>query len=223
MDEHTAAAGGEGVKEPAVAAPESCGETSDRSAAHEQREKPEQSRTENAKYAAARRRAEAQMQQLRRQNEQQAAEQQRQNEQLRSALAAERTQMQDERARIVADEQLRQISRLDGAVQSMDDLLAMPEYDEFYALVKKGATLVQAYKLTHYDALMERTASAAARQTARSVASRQHLSALAAGAGEGEYLSVPAEVAAQYRLSKPGITDAEIRRKYRKYKHYQRQ
>jgi hypothetical protein len=36
-------------------------------------------------------------------------------------------------------------------------------------------------------------------------------------------VSVPAEVAAEYRLAKPGISDEEIRRKYRKYQKYQRQ
>jgi hypothetical protein len=57
----------------------------------------------------------------------------------------------------------------------------------------------------------------------RSLGSRQHLTAVAGQPGNGEYVSVPAEVAAEYRLAKPGISDEEIRRKYRKYQKYQRQ
>lgn len=223
MDEHSAAMGGEGVNVPAVAAPETESEETKAAPSETERESTGQSSAENAKYAAARRKAEAQMMQLRRETERERAEQQRQNEALRGELTAERERTQDERARIVADEQVRQIAEMDGSIRSVDDLLAMPEYDAFYALVKKGVSLVEAYKLTHYEALMEKTAAYSARQAARSMASRQHLTALAGGAGEGDYLSVPAEVAAQFRLSKPGITDAEIRRKYRKYKHYQRQ
>lgn len=221
MNEQNAAPGGEGVNVPAVAEPETMGEGQEIAAP--EKESAGQTPAENAKYAAARRRAEAQMEQMRRENERERAEQQRQNDSLRERLSAERERTLDERARIVADEQIRQIAEMDGSIQSVEDLMAMPEYDAFYALVKKGVSLVQAYKLTHYEALMEKTAALSARQAARSVVSRQHMSALAGGAGEGEYLSVPAEVAAQFRLSKPGITDAEIRRKYRKYKHYQRQ
>lgn len=223
MNEQNAAASGEGVNVPAVAEPENAGETQGVAHPEAAPESAGQSAAENAKYAAARRKAEEQMERLRRQNEQELAEQQRQSDELRQQLNAERERTQDERARIVADEQIRQIAQMDGSIQSVSDLMAMPEYGEFYALVQKGVSMVQAYKLTHYDALMARATAGSARQAARSVASRQHMSALAGGSGTGEYLSVPAEVAAQYRLSKPGITDAEIRRKYRKYKNYQRQ
>lgn len=223
MNEQNAAVGGEGMNVPAVAAPENRSEKTKVAPSETEKESAGQSPAENAKYAAARRKAEEQMAAMRRRSEQERAEQKRQNEKLRQQLSAERERTQDERARIVTDEQVRQIAEMDGSIRSVDDLLAMDDYDAFYALVKKGVSLVEAYKLTHYEALMNRAAERGARQSARSVASRQHMGALAGGAGEGEYLSVPAEVAAQFRLSKPGITDAEIRRKYRKYKHYQRQ
>ena len=135
----------------------------------------------------------------------------------------ERCRLMDERSRLVAEEQLRRISQLDGEVATMDDLLAMPEYDSFYALVKKGVSLVDAYKLTRYDRLMERAAEAASRQTRRSMASRGHLTAAAAQPGSGDYSAVPADVADGFRLAKPGISDKEIRRRYRQYQKYKRQ
>ncbi len=141
----------------------------------------------------------------------------------RARLAGERERTAAERARLVAEDQVRRIGELDSEIKSLDDLMDMPEYDGFYALVKKGVSLVDAYKLARYDRLVKRAADAAARQTMRSLGSRRHLTALAGRPGAGEYVSVPAEVAAEYRLAKPGITDDEIRRKYRKYQKYQRQ
>lgn len=139
------------------------------------------------------------------------------------ALEQERESLISQRSRMVAEEQVREITRMDSAIASVDDLMAMPEYDRFYALVQKGVSLVEAYKLTRYDQLMERTAQAAARQAMQSVASRQHLTAMAGQPGSGEFLAVPAEVADGFRRAMPGITDGEIRRRYSKYKTYKRQ
>ena len=158
MEENSAAGiGGQGVNVPAAAAPE----TSDggQAAAESGRESAGQSRAENARYAAARRRAEAERDEVIRRSEEERARQARENETLRGELAAERARTQDERARIVAEEQIRRIAEMDGTIRSVDDLMAMPEYGAFYALVKKGVSLVEAYKLTHYDALMKRTAA----------------------------------------------------------------
>lgn len=216
MDENIAAAGGTGEKAPETAAPaqETAIETAPAQAGGTRAHSG--ARDENGKYAAARRRAEAE-------RDAAIAKMESEMKDSRTRLAAEQQRTADERARIVADAQIREIGQLDGQIRSMDDLLAMPEYEDFYALVKKGVSLVEAYKLTHYDALVKRAAEAASRQTMRSVGSRQHLTAVAGQPGTGEYISVPAEVAAEYRLAKPGITDEEIRRKYRRYQKYPRQ
>lgn len=133
------------------------------------------------------------------------------------------TRLRDERSRLTAEEQLRRIGELDREVPSLVDLMKMPEYDRYYALVKKGLNLVDAYKLVHYDQLVKKAADAAARQAMRSIGSRQHMTAMAGQPGVGDYSAVPAEIAAEYRLAKPGISDREIRRRYRQYKKYKRQ
>ncbi len=215
MEENKAAMSGTGEKAPEVAAPVNEEKHSETAAPQNDR-RSDSARAEDGRYAAARRRAEAERDQAIEQMDRLVKAE-------RGRLAGEQERTRQERMRIVADDQVREISRLDGEIQSIDDLLAMPEYEEFYELVKRGVSMVQAYKLTRYDRLMQRASEAAARQTVRSLGSRQHLAALAGQPGMGEYVSVPAEVAAEYRLAKPGITDAEIRRKYRKYKKYQRQ
>ncbi len=141
----------------------------------------------------------------------------------REGLAAEQRRTQDERARLVAEEQLRQIGELDGEIHSMDDLLDMEDFGPFYARVKKGLSLTEAFKLTRYEALVEKAAARAARQAEQAAAGKQHMTSLAGGAGRVATLSVPAEVAAQFRMAKPDISEAEIRRKYRKYLGYKRQ
>lgn len=133
------------------------------------------------------------------------------------------TRLRDERSRLAAEEQLRRIGELDREVSSIADLMEMPEYDRYYALVKKGLNLVDAYKLVHHDRLVKKAADAAARQAMRSIGSRQHMTAMAGQPGAGDYSAVPAEIAAEYRLAKPGISDKEIRRRYRQYKKYKRQ
>lgn len=139
------------------------------------------------------------------------------------ALEAERESLVSQRARMVAEEQIRAITDMDGDIRSVEDLMAMPEYPDFYGRVQKGMSLVDAYKLTRYDRLMERTAQAAARQAMESAASRQHLTAMAGQPGSGTFTAVPAEVADGFRRAWPGITDSEIRRRYRKYQTYKRQ
>ena len=133
------------------------------------------------------------------------------------------TRLRDERAALTAQNQLREIRELDREVSTLEDLMDMPEYGQYYALVKKGLSLVEAYKLIHHDRLVQRAAEAAARQTARSMGSRGHMAAMGGQHGAGELTTVPAEIAAEYRLAKPGISDREIRRRYQQYKKYKRQ
>jgi hypothetical protein len=214
MEENTTVLGTYGDKEPGLAAP--AAQDTERTAPGEDRPERSQRTPADGRYAAARRKAEAQRDAAIQRMEMDVAAQQK-------TLAGEQEKTRQERARLVAEEQVRQIGQLDSEIKSLDDLMAMPEYDSFYALVRKGVNLVDAYKLTQYDKLVKRATDAAARQTMRSLGSRQHLTALAGQPGNGEYVSVPAEIAAEYRLAKPGISDEEIRRKYRKYQKYQRQ
>ena len=57
------------------------------------------------------------------------------------------------------DEQLKEIGKLNPNIRELKDLAAMETYPKFYELVKKGTTLVDAYRLANFEAL---TSSAAA-------------------------------------------------------------
>lgn len=117
-------------------------------------------------------------------------------------------------ARVKVDEQIREISQMDPSIKSLEDLPKMPNYAQFYELVKRGNTLTDAFKLANFDTLTQR-ASAGARQAAvNSLRSKEHLEPTKTR-GTGA-VSVPAEVREQYLLFNPGATDEEIQKHYQK-------
>ena len=105
------------------------------------------------------------------------------------------------------DEQLKEIGKLNPNIRELKDLAAMETYPKFYELVKKGNTLVDAYRLANFEAL---TSSAAA--ALNNLQGKQHMGQTKErGAGA---VSVPAEVKEMYRALNPGATDAEIQAHY---------
>lgn len=119
-------------------------------------------------------------------------------------------------ARTKLAEQMAEITALDPEIKTVEDLKNMENYDRFYALVKKGNSLSDAYKLVNMDKIMAGN-TAATRQAAINAAnSKNHLDRTTTrGAGA---VTVPKDVADMYRAFDPKITDAEIQRHYSKYK-----
>ena len=127
--------------------------------------------------------------------------------------AAEAARQQQQK--MVLEEQLQQIAKLDPSVKGVEDLMKRPEYREIYANVQKGLSIVDAFKLVNFDKLTS-SAGNAARQAALNAAnSKEHLAPTSQrGAGA---IPVPADVKAQYRLLNPDATDAEIQEHYNRY------
>lgn len=102
-------------------------------------------------------------------------------------------------------------------MRSVADVLGQENYPELLRLVRRGLTLTEAYKLANHERLTRQAAEAARRQTLTRYAGKAHLTATAVrGSGQSE---VPPEVAEQYRLLNPGITDAEMQAHYRSHHH----
>ena len=112
--------------------------------------------------------------------------------------------------------QLRQISELDPEVKSLEDLTHTEQYGQLYALVRRGYTLLDAYKLANFDRLTRRAELAAAQRYRNALDGLRHLSATRS---RGTGSPVPADVAAQYRALNPGVSDGEIARHYSRYHH----
>ena len=112
--------------------------------------------------------------------------------------------------------QIAEIGEMDASIKSLDDLRKMENYKDFYALVKRGNTLVDAYKLVNFDRLTSSSAAVAKQAALNQVASKSHLDrTVTRGAGA---VTVPADVIAEYRMFNPDASDSEIRAHWAKYK-----
>ena len=128
--------------------------------------------------------------------------------------AAQNARREAERA-AVAD-QMRQIHEMDPEINDIRDFAKMPNYVEFYRLVKYNKlSFVQAYQLCNMDKLRAKAAGAS-RQAALNVQSKQHLERTNSR-GKGNEVVVPPEVREYYKALNPRATDAEIRADYAKY------
>lgn len=111
--------------------------------------------------------------------------------------------------------EIAEIAKIDPGIKSLSDLAGMDNYPQFYAMVERGMTLSEAYKVLNFDHIRkgERDQAAAAqRQAAINAAGKSHLTgSKSRGAGA---TPVPADVKAQYRVFMPDASDAEIAAHY---------
>jgi len=132
-----------------------------------------------------------------------------------AAAEAAEQQAREEQAKEKIAEQVKEISALDPSIKQLEDLTKMENYQEFYALVKRGNSLVDAFKLANYDRITRRIAAGAAQADRNAAAGKSHLTRTTQrGAGS---VSVPAEIRAEYKALMPDATDAEIAAHYNKY------
>ena len=129
-------------------------------------------------------------------------------------LAAEKARQdaQEAQTKVQVDEQLKKISELDPNIRELQDLAKMPNYPQFYELVKKGNSLLDAFKLANFETLSQGTAARARQAAINAAQSKQHL-AQTQTRGKGA-VPVPSDVKELYRTMNPGVTDAEIQAHY---------
>lgn len=130
-----------------------------------------------------------------------------------NTAAVQRMRQAEAEARISAE--ISEIAKLDSSIKSVGDLANQENYDTFYDLVKKGYSMVDAYKLANFDKLTSQTAAAERQKALTLAASKDHLRSTRAR-GEGA-AAVPADVRAMYRMLNPDEAEAEIKAHYNKY------
>ncbi len=119
----------------------------------------------------------------------------------------------DAKAKI--DEQVKEITALNPAIQSLSDLTKLESYPEIYEKVKRGYTILDAYRLANLADIENRAAQRAQQQTRNAERSKSHLEKTQTrGTGTVE---VPADVKAEYRLFYPDMTDADMQKHYTGY------
>lgn len=117
---------------------------------------------------------------------------------------------------IIAAE-IAEIHKLDPSINTMADLLKMPNAKEFYAYVQKGNSFIDAYYLVNRAKIEEQTAEAAKQQAIANARSKDHLNATGTARGAGA-VTVPADELELFKLLNPGATEAEIQAYYNKSK-----
>lgn len=129
----------------------------------------------------------------------------------RAAEQARRAAMETQ-AKLRTEEELKEIGKLDPNIRELKDLTAMETYPRFLELVRRGNTLLDAYRLANLDALTSGAAAATRQAAINAVQSKQHMGQTKER-GSGA-LRVPEDVRAMYRALNPGATDAEIQAHY---------
>lgn len=129
----------------------------------------------------------------------------------RAAEQARRAAMETQ-AKLRTEEELKEIGKLDPNIRELKDLTAMETYPRFLELVKRGNTLLDAYRLANIDALTSGAAAATRQAAINAVQSKRHMGQTKER-GTGA-LRVPEDVRAMYRALNPGATDAEIQAHY---------
>lgn len=129
----------------------------------------------------------------------------------RAAEQARRAAMETQ-AKLRTEEELKEIGKLDPNIRELKDLTAMETYPRFLELVRRGNTLLDAYRLANLDALTSGAAAATRQAAINAVQSKQHMGQTKER-GTGA-LRVPEDVRAMYRALNPGATDAEIQAHY---------
>lgn len=115
-------------------------------------------------------------------------------------------------SRKIFESQMAEIKKLDGSINSIEDIKAMPQFNEFDNLVRRGYSLTDAYKLVNFDKLSSAKNESIRQATVNNIESKSHLAGNKGGAGSG--VVVPRDVADMYREFNPGITDEEIYKDY---------
>ena len=125
--------------------------------------------------------------------------------------------MQQEEGQRYIEGQVAEISKVDPSIKSFADLTKAETFPQFDAMVRRGYSLVDAYKIVNFDRLTGQRAAAAKQQALNSVNGKNHLNPTR-GAGNGEDVVVPEETMAMYRSAFPNWTKQQIIEDYKKHK-----
>lgn len=133
---------------------------------------------------------------------------------VREAKQILETQKQKEQEEIISHA-VTEINKLDPDIKSIQDIIKLENYDEFYGLVTKGYSLPDAYKVVAFDKIAGKKADNAAQNVIRNIDSKGHLKTVAGN--KTTEVVIPDEILASYKKNMPEMTDDEIRKHYNSF------
>ena len=130
---------------------------------------------------------------------------------------AEQEFFERERVKTLAEEQLREIAKLDPSVSTLGDITRSETGEKFREYVGKGLNFVDAFKLANMERLQKKADSASKHEAFKLISSKDHLRPTVTR-GQGA-LRVPPEEMEMYRQLNPNMSETEIMRHYNLYRH----
>lgn len=112
------------------------------------------------------------------------------------------------------EEDVKEISKLDGSIKTVTDLINHPSYANIVERVKNGASVLDAYKLENFDALTGRATDAAVQHVYNNINNKSHMKGVT-GSGTTDIV-VPDDVYKTYKKNMPNWTDEQIKKHYAK-------
>lgn len=112
------------------------------------------------------------------------------------------------------EEDVKEISKLDGSIKTVTDLINHPSYANIVERVKKGSSVLDAYKLENFDALTGRATDAAVQHVYNNINNKSHMKGVT-GNGTDDIV-VPNDVYMAYKKNLPNWTDEQIKKHYAK-------
>lgn len=116
--------------------------------------------------------------------------------------------------RLKADLQI--VSEIDPSIQSESDLAKHESYEQVVELVSKhGLSLPEAFKLANYDSISAKRTSAVKQAAINQARGKDHLEGSTSGVAVSESgVDIPLSEIATWREYYPGLSDAELKKKY---------
>lgn len=126
------------------------------------------------------------------------------------AREEERRAAEQERMQREIDGQIAEIHKLEPEISGVEDLMKLPEAEQFYVAVKGGRSFLDAYYLVTRERREREIAEKARAQALQNARSKDHLTPSGAGRGAGGR-TVTSEEIADFRVFNPDATEEEIR------------
>ena len=134
---------------------------------------------------------------------------------VQQAAEQERQRLQEEDQAVIAKE-LEAIRSRDPSVQTVQDLLKLPEGKKIEELVRRGYSFEDAHYLATRERREREVTEKAKQQAMVSARGKEHLTGTGGARGDGA-ITVPGNVMALYRKLNPKASEAEIIASYNKY------
>lgn len=112
-----------------------------------------------------------------------------------------------QQGRIAFEAQLSEINRLNPNIKTVDDLLNMPEKEEFDRYVNKGYELIDAFRLVHKDG----------KRKTNTTDTKEHLIPAGGAAGTNKETDIPSSLLETWKEAFPNETNEQLRGRYNRY------